>query len=183
MKIIETKFDGLVVLEPRVFHDDRGYFFESYNLNKLPEALKEIHFVQDNEAKSKRGALRGLHYQTADKTQSKFVRVIIGEVLDVVVDIRPQSKTYGQSFALILNDINKKMLFVPKGFAHGYVTLSDEAIFSYKCDEFYSPEHEAGINPLDAELKINWILNPNDFIISDKDKLLPNFGNHKAYEQ
>jgi dTDP-4-dehydrorhamnose 3,5-epimerase len=181
MKIIETKIEGLLVLEPKIFFDERGYFFESFNKSKVGELISKIDFIQDNEAKSTKGALRGLHYQLPPMAQTKLVRAVVGEVLDVVVDIRPHSPTYGQSFSLLLNDINKKMLFVPKGMAHGYITLSEEAIFAYKCDNYYAPSHEGGIHPLDSQLKIDWILDKKHFILSEKDKNLPAFGNHLSY--
>ncbi len=182
MKVIKTNIEGVIVLEPRVHGDERGYFFESYNKESLPKELKNVDFVQDNESKSKKYTLRGLHYQLPPMAQAKLVRVVKGEVLDVIVDIRPKSPTYGESLSILLNEISKKMLFVPKGFAHGYITLSDEAIFAYKCDNYYSPNHEAGINALDKKLKVDWILPEDKCIMSEKDRILPDFSNHLVYE-
>lgn len=178
---IETEIRDLWIFEPKVFGDDRGYFFESYNQNTFAETGLDIHFVQDNEAKSSRGVLRGLHYQTGKAAQSKLVRVIYGEVLDVVVDIRPNSETYGKSFSIFLSGTNKKQLFVPKGFAHGYVVLSEEALFVYKCDEFYSKESEGGIIYNDPTLNINWQIPESELLLSEKDRILPNFGVHKRF--
>jgi dTDP-4-dehydrorhamnose 3,5-epimerase len=138
--------------------------------------------VQDNEAKSKKNVLRGLHYQLPPYDQAKLVRVVTGEVLDVIVDIRPESSTFGKTFSLILNDISKKQLFVPRGFAHGYVVLSEEAIFVYKCDNFYHPVAEGGILYCDKLLNIDWIIDINNAIVSEKDSILPNFGEHLRFE-
>ena len=176
-----TKFEGLWVFEPKIFGDHRGYFLESFNENTLQGTDIDVRFVQDNEAKSTKGVLRGLHYQVGPKAQSKLVRVVTGEVLDVVVDIRPNSATYGQHYAIVLNDVNKLQLFVPKGFAHGYVVLSDEAIFVYKCDAFYSKEDEGGILYNDPSLHIDWLLPTNKLILSDKDLQQPILGKHKTF--
>jgi len=181
MQITKTKFEGLYILEPKIWGDDRGYFFESYSQQTLAEAGIDIVFVQDNEAMSTKGVLRGLHYQVGHTAQSKLVRVSKGEVLDVAVDIRPQSQTYGQHISVILSDRNKKQMLIPKGFAHGYVVLSDTAVFQYKCDQFYDREAEGGILYSDAQLCIDWILDSEQYTVSDKDKVQPLFGNHKPY--
>jgi dTDP-4-dehydrorhamnose 3,5-epimerase len=178
----QTEFEGLWVFEPRIFGDHRGYFFESFNKKNAPGEIQKTEFVQDNEAKSSKGVLRGLHYQLPPFSQSKLVRVISGEVLDVVVDIRKGSDTYGKSFSIILNGDNKKQLYVPKGFAHGYVVWSDTAIFAYKCDAYYTPEAEAGLLFNDPSLKIHWGLEADQLILSERDKLWPVFGLHKPYE-
>lgn len=181
MQITKTKFDGLYILEPKLWGDDRGYFFESYSQQTLAEAGIDIVFVQDNEAMSTKGVLRGLHYQVDGSAQSKLVRVSKGEVLDVAVDIRPQSPTYGQHISVIISDKNKKQMLIPKGFAHGYVVLSETAVFQYKCDTFYDREAEGGVLYSDAQLAIDWILPQHSLTISDKDKKQPTFGSHKAY--
>jgi dTDP-4-dehydrorhamnose 3,5-epimerase len=174
MNIKQTKLKGCFIIEPQVFEDNRGYFLESFNqktFNKFTE--KETVFVQDNESFSSKGVLRGLHYQTGSYSQAKLVRVIKGEVLDVAVDIREGSDTFGQYESVLLSGENKKQLFVPRGFAHGFVVLSDVAIFSYKCDNFYNKEFEGGIIYNDPTINIDWQLNQDDLIISEKDKILP----------
>jgi dTDP-4-dehydrorhamnose 3,5-epimerase len=178
---IKTNFEGLLVYEPKIFHDERGYFFESYKESDFPEEYRSTIFVQDNEAKSGFGVLRGLHYQLKPFAQMKLVRVVVGEVLDVVVDLRMESSTYGKSFSIILNDIQKKQLLVPHGFAHGYVVLTDEAIFCYKCDQYYSPKHESGLLYNDSALNIDWILPAELIIVSEKDNVQPKFGNHLPF--
>ncbi len=180
MKIIPTFIKDLLIIEPDVFADKRGYFFESFNKKRFEELTgKNIEFVQDNESKSKYGTLRGLHYQTGAFAQAKLVRVVTGKVLDIAVDIRENSKTYGQYFSLELSEDNKKQLFIPRGFAHGFVVLSEEAIFSYKCDNYYNKESEGGIIFNDHILNIDWKIGSGDIILSDKDKLHPVFGKHK----
>lgn len=179
---IKTHFDDLWVYEPKIWSDERGYFMESFNASNLPESFLNTQFVQDNEAKSTAGVLRGLHYQLPPFAQSKLVRVVTGEVLDVVVDIRPESSTFGKSFSLILNDIQKKQLLVPKGFAHGYVVLSAEAIFAYKCDAFYNPNHETGILFNDPTLNIDWLYPSHMLIVSEKDKNQPYFKDHLVFK-
>jgi dTDP-4-dehydrorhamnose 3,5-epimerase len=176
MEIIKTKFEDLYVIEPKVWEDDRGYFFESFNrlAFKMATGLN-IDFIQDNESKSVRGVLRGLHFQTGIYAQSKLVRVVEGTVLDVAVDLRPDSKTYGEYFSIMLSEINKKQLFIPKGFAHGFITISKNAIFLYKCDNYYNKKAEDGIDPLDMNLNINWVLSPSEFKLSDKDKTHQSF--------
>ena len=168
MNITETNLKGLLVIEPQVFEDDRGYFFESFNQSKFKEFGLDVYFVQDNQSKSKKNVLRGLHFQNPPKAQGKLVQVIKGSVLDVAVDIRQNSETYGEHFALVLSEKNKKQMYIPAGFAHGFLTLEDETIFSYKCTNFYSPENESSILWNDVDLKINWpSSNP---IINEKDK-------------
>jgi len=174
MKIDKTFIDDLLVITPEVFGDDRGYFFESYNKKKL-ENLLDVEFVQDNESRSQKNVLRGLHFQKAPFAQGKLVRVIKGSVLDVVVDLRKDSKTYGKHYKRILSDKNKEQLYIPKGFAHGFLVLEDETIFSYKCTNFYNKESEVALLWNDKALNINWqIENP---IISEKDKLAKEFTN------
>ncbi len=181
MEILNTHIEGLKVIIPKIWEDSRGYFYESYQKEKYYNAGIQMEFVQDNEAYSKYGTIRGLHYQLPPKAQAKLVRVTQGEVLDVVVDIRPKSKTYGQSLSVILNDINKKQLFIPEGFAHGYAVLSASAVFTYKCNQFYAPDFEGGIQVNDSTLNIDWIVPQIDRIISDKDAQLPLFGQHKPW--
>jgi dTDP-4-dehydrorhamnose 3,5-epimerase len=178
MKVKETKIKGCFVIEPSVFKDKRGYFFESFNqqlFNNLTST--NTSFVQDNESFSTKGVLRGLHYQLGEYAQAKLVRVIKGKVLDIAVDIRKKSKTFGKHVALELSAENKKQFFVPRGFAHGFIVLSESALFSYKCDNFYNKESERGIIYNDPQLKIDWILPKNEIILSEKDLLLPKFKN------
>lgn len=180
MNIINTPIEGLVVLEPKVFEDDRGYFFESYNQSKLPEELR-FNWVQDNESKSTKGVLRGLHYQVGDHAQAKLVRAIIGEIYDVAVDIRPQSPTYGKWHGELLTAQNKRQMLVPRGFAHGFLVISDVAIFAYKCDNYYSKESEGGIVYNDPSLNIDWPEIDDELKLSEKDLTQPTFGNHLAF--
>ena len=162
MKVIDTEIEGLVILEPQVFGDDRGYFFESFSLKRFEEKVSKTVFVQDNESKSKYGVLRGLHYQLPPYTQAKLVRVVKGRVLDVAVDIRKGSPTFGKHVAVELSEENKLQFFLPKGFAHGFAVLSEEAVFQYKCDEYYAPDHEGAIRYDDPELGIDWKLSEKD---------------------
>ncbi|TQO38897.1 dTDP-4-dehydrorhamnose 3,5-epimerase [Arenibacter algicola] len=174
MKIIETLLQGCYVLEPIPFMDERGLFFESYHQKRLEDYIgKKINFVQDNISISKNGVLRGLHYQTGIHSQAKLVQVLKGEVLDVVVDLRKESSTFGQHFKLKLSLENRKIIFIPKGMAHGFLALTDEVIFAYKCDEYYHPQSEAGIMFNDPELDINWEFTETNMIISEKDLKLP----------
>lgn len=173
MPFKETGFPGLLLFEPRVFSDARGYFFESFNQQLFDSAGVSVPFVQDNESCSKRGVIRGLHYQLAPHAQSKLVRVIRGEVLDVVVDLRKGSPTYGKHYAVVLSGDNKNQLFVPRGFAHGFAVLSEEVIFAYKCDGYYAQPFERGIHYADSSLHIDWLLPENEIIVSEKDMLLP----------
>lgn len=175
MPFVETGFKGLMVFEPRVFADSRGYFFESFNKQTFKDAGIDVEFVQDNESKSQRGVLRGLHYQLNPMAQSKLVRVVEGEVLDVVVDIRKGSPTFGKHYDIVLTAENKKQLFIPRGFAHGFSVLSPTCIFQYKCDNYYSKESEGGISYNDPALGINWGFDLKEAIVSDKDKTLPLF--------
>lgn len=177
----ETGIEGLKVFEPKVWGDDRGYFFESYNYDTFRQAGINAVFVQDNQSRSTRGVLRGLHYQVGAYAQAKLVRCIEGEVLDVVVDIREGSATYGQSYSVLLSAENKKQLFIPRGFAHGFVVLSPTAEFFYKCDNFYSKTSEGGILYNDPQLKIDWQIDHSEVILSDKDKINPTFGNHLKF--
>jgi len=173
---ISTNLKDCFVLEPRIFEDERGLFFESYNHKKFEEEIrKEIVFVQDNQSVSKKGVLRGLHFQAGAHAQSKLVRVLSGEVLDIVVDLREESKTFGQHFKLNLSGDNKKMIFIPKGMAHGFLTLSDEAIFAYKCDNYYHKASENGILYNDETLNIDWEFPKETIVLSQKDKELPTF--------
>ena len=181
MPFTATDLPGLTIFEPKVWGDYRGYFYESYNENTFKEAGIDATFVQDNEAKSSFGVLRGLHYQIPPFDMAKLVRVVEGEVLDVVVDIREDSPTYGQSFSIVLSAENKKQLFVPRGFAHGYVCLSETVIFCYKCDNFYSRVHEGGIIYNDPKLNIDWKLPHADLVISEKDHQLPLFNQHRKF--
>lgn len=171
MKFIKADIPDIIIIEPHVFKDERGYFFESFKQNELNEFLGyEVNFCQENESKSTYGALRGLHYQEPPFAQAKLVRVIQGSVLDVVVDIRKNSITFGKHFEIELNEENKKQLFIPNGFAHGFVTLSETAIFSYKVDNYYNKEFEKGLAFNDSALGINWRLNQNQLKISFKDR-------------
>ncbi len=176
MNIEETKLKGCFIIEPKVFEDKRGYFFESFNQNSFSQLISNTTtFVQDNESYSTKGVLRGLHYQIGKHAQAKLVRVVEGSVLDVAVDIRKESKTFGEYVSLELSKQNKKQLFIPRGFAHGFVVLSDIAVFSYKCDNYYNKESEEGILYNDSTLNIDWHLNENEFIVSEKDIILPKF--------
>ena len=174
MNVIKTPLKDCLIFEPKVFSDDRGVFFESYQKRTLDKALGyEVNFVQNNQSISKQGVLRGLHFQIGDYAQSKLVRVIKGEVLDVVVDVRKTSKTFGQYFKIKLSESNLKSLFIPKGMAHGFVTLSKEAIFTYQCDNYYHKEAESGIVYNDVDLNIDWEYPKEELTLSPKDSILP----------
>ena len=173
MNIIQTGIEGLVVVEPKVFGDSRGYFFEVFNEREFAEKVGPVHFVQDNESKSRYGVLRGLHFQKGEFAQAKLVRVVSGAVLDVAVDIRPGSPTYGQWHAEELTGENHRMMFIPRGFAHGFSVLSEEVVFQYKCDNFYCPSAEGAIAWNDPSLAIDWRLPEADIILSEKDKHHP----------
>lgn len=174
MNFIETKLKGCFLLEPKIILDERGYFMESFNENTFQKGIGQpVHFVQDNQSYSTRGVLRGMHYQTEEHAQAKLVRVLQGEVLDVAVDIRPESDTYGQHVAVLLSAENQKQLFIPRGFAHGFVVLSETATFFYKCDNFYNKESEGGIIFNDPSLQIDWQLLESELLISEKDNILP----------
>lgn len=169
MEIIKTGIEGLLILEPRIFQDARGYFFESFSQREFEEKVGPVHFVQDNESMSTYGVMRGLHFQRPPYTQSKLVRCVSGAVLDVAVDIRQGSPTYGKHVAVELTAENHRQFFIPKGFAHGFAVLSETAVFQYKCDEFYHPEADAGISILDESLGIDWRIPMDKAILSDKD--------------
>ncbi len=175
MPFIDTGFTGLKIFEPRVFVDSRGYFFESFNKLAFDAAGIKTEFVQDNESKSQRGVLRGLHYQLNPMAQAKLIRVVEGEVLDVVVDIRKGSPTFGQKFTILISAENKKQLYIPHGFAHGFSVVSETCIFQYKCDNYYSKESEGGIIFNDPALNIDWGIDLSTAVVSDKDKVLPLF--------
>jgi len=174
MEVIKTKIDGVLIIEPKVFGDARGYFFESFNAREFAEKTgMDITFVQDNESRSKYGVLRGLHFQLPPYTQSKLVRVVKGRVLDVAVDLRKGSPTYGQHVSCELTEDNHRQFFVPKGFAHGFCVLSEDAIFQYKCDNFYAPQADGGISILDASLGIDWGIEMDKALLSEKDTKHP----------
>lgn len=178
MAFLETPIRGLFLFEPNIYRDERGYFTEAYNDKVFGAQGILTNFVQDNQAASAYGVIRGLHYQRGRHAQAKLVRVILGEVLDVVVDLRLGSPSYGQSYSVILSDQNFRQLYIPKGFAHGYSVLSEQAIFFYKCDAYYNRESEGGIHPLDESLNIDWQIPKQAQIISDKDLHLPHFNHH-----
>lgn len=180
MNFIATKLEGCFVIEPKIITDERGYFMESFNENTFQNGINQkVHFVQDNQSYSSKGVLRGLHYQTGEHAQAKLVRVLQGEVLDVAVDIRPDSPTFGQYESVYLSAENQKQFFVPRGFAHGFLVLSETAIFFYKCDNFYNKESEGGIIYNDKTININWSFPMSDLIISEKDKVQPKLENAK----
>ena len=169
MEVIKTHIDGVVIIEPKVFGDARGYFFESFSEREFKEKVGDIHFVQDNESMSKYGVMRGLHFQRPPYAQSKLVRCVKGQVLDVAVDIRKGSPTYGQHVAVLLTEDNHRQFFIPQGFAHGFAVLSESAVFQYKCDNFYHPEADGGISILDETLGIDWGLAMEEALVSEKD--------------
>ena len=178
MKFIETKLKGCFILEPKIIKDERGYFMESFNEKTFQEGIgQKVTFVQDNQSFSTKGVLRGLHYQCGEHAQAKLVRVLQGEVLDVAVDLRPDSKTYGQYEAVVLSEENQLQFFIPRGFAHGFLVLSETATFFYKCDNLYNKESEAGLIYNDETLNIIWNFPFKDLIISDKDLVLPTLQN------
>lgn len=180
MNFIATALSGCFIIEPKIISDERGYFMESFNEKTFQIGVEqEVHFVQDNQSFSTQGVLRGLHYQTGNHAQAKLVRVLSGEVLDVAVDIRPNSPTYGQHATAILSGENQRQFFVPRGFAHGFLVLSETATFFYKCDNFYNKESEGGIIYNDATLNIDWQFSTEKLIISEKDRYLPTLENAK----
>jgi dTDP-4-dehydrorhamnose 3,5-epimerase len=180
MEFNPTKLQGCFIIQPKIIEDERGYFMESFNEKTFQKGInQDVHFVQDNQSFSSKGVLRGLHYQTAEHAQAKLVRVLYGEVLDVAVDIRPNSVTYGQSVSVLLSSVNQKQFFVPRGFAHGFLVLSETATFFYKCDNFYNKESEGGIIYNDKSLNIDWQFGESELIISEKDKVLPILENAK----
>ena len=182
MQITEGKIPGLYLLTPRVFEDERGYFYESYNQDVFEQKIKKIRWVQDNESGSVKNVFRGFHYQVPPFAQAKLVRVSRGKVLDIAIDIRPDSPTFGQSESVILSEENKLQFFIPAGFAHGYLVLSEKAVFNYKCDDFYHPEAEGGISYRDPNLKIDWPLPVDELIVSRKDKQLPELTHHRPFK-
>ena len=173
MKVIKTKLEGVVIIEPQVFFDDRGYFFESFSQQRFNEQVAPITFVQDNESKSSYGVLRGLHFQKPPFAQSKLVRVVKGKVLDVAVDLRKGSPSFGQYESVVLSEENKRQFFIPQGFAHGFAVLSEEAIFQYKCDNYYAPQSEGSVRWNDPTIAIDWQLPEKDIILSAKDEQAP----------
>ena len=180
MNFIATKLEGCYIIEPKIILDERGYFMESFNENTFQKGVnQQVHFVQDNQSFSSKGVLRGLHYQTGEHAQAKLVRVLQGEVLDVAVDIRPNSPTFGQYEAVLLSGENQIQFFIPKGFAHGFLVLSNTATFFYKCDNFYNKESEGGISYNDQTINIDWDFPTENLIVSEKDKVLPNLENAK----
>ena len=180
MKILKTSIKDLVVIEPEIFYDSRGYFFESYNQNLFIKKLGDFKFVQDNESKSPKGVLRGFHFQKPPFEQAKLVRCIQGEVLDIALDLRENSKTYGKYEKVLLSSENKKQFFIPRGFAHAFLVLSETAIFSYKVDNIYAPESDSGIIWNDPTLSIDWGLDKSKLIVSEKDKKLECLSNIKS---
>lgn len=173
MEVIKTDIEGVVILEPRVFTDSRGYFFESFSRRVFEEHVGKVDFVQDNESCSSRGVMRGLHFQRPPYAQAKLVRCVRGSVLDVAVDIRKGSPTYGKHVTCLLTEHNHRQFFIPRGFAHGFAVLSDTAVFQYKCDNYYHPEADGGISITDPSLGIDWRLDLNEAILSEKDKNHP----------
>jgi dTDP-4-dehydrorhamnose 3,5-epimerase len=173
MNIIETEIQGVYIIEPKVFGDSRGYFFESYSRSEFEAKVGPVEFVQDNESKSCYGVVRGLHFQKPPHAQAKLVRVVKGKVLDVAVDLRKDSPTYGRHVSVELSEDNRRQVFIPKGFAHGFSVLSEEAVFQYKCDDYYAPETECAIAWNDPELNIDWRIPADQVILSEKDKRHP----------
>ncbi|MDR1983733.1 MAG: dTDP-4-dehydrorhamnose 3,5-epimerase [Prevotellaceae bacterium] len=183
MEFINTEIDDVVIVKPKVFEDARGYFFETFVQKEFEEKVCKTTFVQDNQSKSSYGVLRGLHYQLPPFTQAKLVSVVKGNVLDVAVDIRMGSPTFGKYVAVELSGEDHLQLFIPRGFAHGFVVLSNEAVFQYKCDNYYSPQHEGAIIWNDAAIAINWQIAEKDIILSEKDKMHPSLENAKIFTQ
>lgn len=180
MIFTETKLKGCFIIEPKIIDDERGYFMESFNEKTFQKGVgQDVHFVQDNQSFSSKGVLRGLHYQTRENAQAKLVRVLQGEVLDIAVDIRPNSETFGQYESIILSSENKIQFFIPRGFAHGFLVLSETATFFYKCDNFYNKESEGGIIFNDETIDIDWQFDTEKLIISEKDRFLPTLENSK----
>lgn len=173
MEVVKTNIEGVVIIEPRLFKDDRGYFFESFSQREFDEKVRPIKFVQDNESMSSYGVMRGLHFQTMPYSQSKLVRCVKGAVLDVAVDIRKGSPTYGQHVAVELTEENHRQFFIPRGFAHGFAVLSETAVFQYKCDNFYAPQYEGALAWNDPELGIDWLIPGDKILLSDKDRAHP----------
>lgn len=186
MEVIKTAIDGVVIIEPKVFKDQRGYFFESFSQREFEAKVRKFNFVQDNESMSSYGVMRGLHFQRPPYTQSKLVRCVRGKVLDVAVDIRKGSPTYGQHVAVELSEDNHRQFFVPRGFAHGFAVLTDTAVFQYKCDNFYAPQADGGISIKDESLGIDWKIPTDKAILSEKDTLhscLKDFDSPFSYDE
>ncbi len=176
MNYIKTAIDGVYIIEPKVFGDHRGYFFESFSLSDFQKNVGQIEFVQDNESMSAhKGVLRGLHFQKGEYAQAKLVRVVKGKVLDVAVDIRPESPTYGKHVSVELSEENKRMFFFPRGFAHGFLVLEENTVFQYKCDNYYNPSSEGGYLWNSPKLGIDWGIAPSEVILSEKDRISPEF--------
>ena len=182
MEFKKTAIEGVYIIEPRVFNDARGYFFEAWKQEEFNAHIGQVNFIQDNESKSSRGVLRGLHYQKGELSQAKLVRVIKGQVLDVAVDIRKSSPTFGQHVMVELSEDNKRQFFIPRGFAHGFLVLSDEAIFTYKVDNVYAPQAEAGIRWNDPTLNIDWPIDPREVLTSEKDLKQPLLSEAECFE-
>lgn len=180
MEVKSTPIEGVYIIEPRIFRDSRGYFFESYNERLFRSEVADVNFVQDNESCSSRGVMRGLHFQRPPHTQAKLVRCVRGRVLDVAVDIRKGSPTFGQHVAVELSEENHTQFFIPRGFAHGFAVLSETAVFQYKCDNYYAPEADGGISILDTTLGIDWRIPVEEAILSEKDKTHPLFKDFKS---
>lgn len=180
MEVIKTDIEGVYIIEPRIFNDARGYFFESYNKEVFDRQVCKVDFVQDNESCSTYGVMRGLHFQRPPFTQAKLVRCVQGRVLDVAVDIRKGSPTYGKHVAVELSEKNHRQFFIPRGFAHGFAVLSDVAVFQYKCDNYYAPQADGGISILDNSLGIDWKINPENAILSEKDTKHPLFSDFET---
>lgn len=175
MEFLKTEIDGVYILKPKVFEDNRGYFFESFSKREFDRVIPGVEFVQDNQSKSSRNVMRGLHFQAPPFSQAKLVRCVSGRVLDIAVDIRRSSKTYGRYVAVELNEHNKLQFFIPQGMAHGFAVLSENATFQYKCDNYYAPESEGGISILDGTLGISWPFSLSEAVLSEKDKHYPMF--------
>lgn len=173
MKFLKTEIEGAYIIEPAVYGDERGYFFESFSEREFQEAVGPVHFVQDNESRSRYGVVRGLHFQKGKDAQAKLVRCVRGTVLDVGVDIRPDSATYGKWISVELSESNHRMLFLPRGIAHGFSVLSEDAVFQYKCDNYYAPQSEGGLSWDDPDLSVDWKVPLEDVILSDKDRNRP----------
>ena len=182
MEFKKTAIEGVYIIEPRVFNDARGYFFEAWKQEEFSAHIGQVNFIQDNESKSSRGVLRGLHYQKGELSQAKLVRVIKGRVLDVAVDIRKSSPTFGQHVMVELSEDNKRQFFIPRGFAHGFLVLSEEAIFTYKVDNVYAPQAEAGIRWNDPALNIDWPIDPREVLTSEKDLKQPLLSEAECFE-
>jgi len=182
MKFIKTEIPEVIIIEPKVFGDDRGYFMETFRQDFFEKNIRKVNFIQDNESKSKKGVLRGLHYQLPPFAQSKLVRVIKGSVIDVAVDIRKNSHTFGKYVAVELSEDNKRQLFIPRGFAHGFLVTSEEAIFTYKVDNYYAPKHDRSIRFDDPGININWNFPKEEMLVSDKDKNAPFLKDAEIFE-